>query len=222
MTWVRLDEQFAQHPKTLQAGPLGLAMQVAALCYCNLYLTDGYVPAATAATLLRFDNIDVLDENGQATRMSWQHVVGALVDAGLWITVPGGWEIHDFNQYQPTREQVLADREASRQRQQKLRKSRRDKHGSNTVTSGVSHGGVAGDVHQPRTSKEVRGRRSHANDDAPNAKQQLLNAATKYVTDWNGSSSDAFDEGLDELEQLVGARLTHSERSNLWDQTLNG
>src|SRR4029077_17162310 len=113
MTWVRLDEQTAQHPKLQAAGPLGLAMQVAALCYCNLYLTDGFGPRAAAATLLRFDNIDLLDDSGQATRMSWQYVADILVDAGVWERVNGGWAIHDFPDYQPTREQVLADREAA-------------------------------------------------------------------------------------------------------------
>ena len=37
---------------------------------------------------------------------------------------------------------------------------------------------------------------------------------------WNGGGSDAFDEGLDELEHLTGARLTATERYDLWDQTL--
>ena len=51
-------------------------MQTAALCYCNQYLTDGFVPRAVAAKLQRFDNIDVIDDpdddQSQATRMNWQ------------------------------------------------------------------------------------------------------------------------------------------------------
>src|SRR4029077_20639904 len=158
MPWVRLDDGFAQHPKAVAVGPLGVAMQVAALCYCNRYLTDGFVSSSAAATLQRFDNIDVLeddvDDDGVATRMSWRAVVDGLVDVGLWSEAPGGWVIHDFEQYQPTREQVLADRSAARQRQSKLRNSRRDKRVSHTG----SHGGSSEEVQGPRTrsnSKEL-------------------------------------------------------------------
>ena len=48
--------------------------------------------------------------------------------------------------------------------------------------------------------------------------EQLHAAATRYVADWTGTSSDAFEEGLDELEKLTGARLTAGDRYELWDQ----
>src|SRR6266540_5902380 len=54
MPWVRIDEEFARHPKVVAAGPLGMAMQVAALCYCNQYLTDGFIPRTVVAGLLDF------------------------------------------------------------------------------------------------------------------------------------------------------------------------
>ncbi len=55
MPWVRIDEKFARHPKVMRAGPLGIAMQVSALCYCNEHLTDGFVPRAVARTLLDWE-----------------------------------------------------------------------------------------------------------------------------------------------------------------------
>lgn len=98
MTWVRLDEHFARHPKVVAAGPVGMAMQVAALCYCNEYLTDGLVPHAIVPGLLTIDKPGAIVEK--------------LVEVGLWEKAEGGWRVHDFHDYQPTKVEVLALREA--------------------------------------------------------------------------------------------------------------
>jgi hypothetical protein len=81
VTWVKLDDQFCDHPKLSAAGPLGIAMQVAALCYCNRFLTDGFVPKFAARKLLDFDGL-----------------------------MSASWLIHDYLAYQPSREHVLKER----------------------------------------------------------------------------------------------------------------
>jgi len=53
------------------------------------------------------------------------------------------------------------------------------------------------------------------------SKKELLAAATRFVVDWKGGPSDAFDEALDELEHLTGARLSAGDRYRLWDQALH-
>jgi hypothetical protein len=35
MGWVKIDDMFARHPKAMRAGPLGIALHVAGLCYCS-------------------------------------------------------------------------------------------------------------------------------------------------------------------------------------------
>jgi hypothetical protein len=112
MTWVRIDEEFARHPKVVAVGPLGMAMQVAGLCYCNQYLTDGFIPRAAAATLLSFDGIDVTmwEVKGIVSggaEASWNLVASSLVDQQLWEEIPGGYLIHDYHDYQPTKAEVL-------------------------------------------------------------------------------------------------------------------
>lgn len=114
MPWVRLDEQFAQHPKLRDAGPLALAMQVAGLCYSNQYLTDGFIPRRVAPALLNLEGIamncwsnDLIGGGDDAT---WQLVVNDLVAADLWDETDGGWVIHDFHKYQPSKADVLAER----------------------------------------------------------------------------------------------------------------
>lgn len=113
MAWVRIDDKFAQHPKVLAAGPLGMALHIAALCHCNQYLTDGFVSKQTASNLLRFDSLALVD--GLAgTDVDWPAVVEMLVCSGLWEPVDGGWVIHDYLEYQPSRKQIQGVSEARR------------------------------------------------------------------------------------------------------------
>ncbi len=118
MTWVRLDEAFPRHPKVAAAGPLGIAMQVTALCYCNQYLTDGFIPRSVAKSLLDFEGLVFtlewrgLDDGG--CNVEWHHIAKDLVEAKLWEEVEGGYQIHDYHDYQPSRAAVMAEREQKR------------------------------------------------------------------------------------------------------------
>lgn len=126
MSWVKLDDHFPDHPKIAQAGPLGLAMQVAGLCYCNRYLTDGFIPKSAAKKLLDFEGIAVTwDHNefvGGVEEVEWHTVVAQLVGAGVWREVEGGWQIHDYTEYQPSRSKVVEDRKAAKRRMEQNRK----------------------------------------------------------------------------------------------------
>lgn len=116
MPWVKLDEQFPSHPKVAQAGPLAIAMQVAALCYCNQNMTDGFVPRGIARTLLDWEiarpdgtvyTIGVTNGmSGDNVTSPW--VIDLLVEAGIWEEAPGGYRIHDYLEYQPSKADVEA------------------------------------------------------------------------------------------------------------------
>lgn len=125
MAWVRIDEEFADHPKVMAAGPLGMAMQVAALCYANRYLTDGFIPHAAASKLLNLDGLGMRIWSGEISgggeNASWQLIIEDLVAAGMWVETEGGWRIHDYEDYQPSRADVEADRDAARERMRRVR-----------------------------------------------------------------------------------------------------
>jgi len=112
MTWIKLDDGFPEHRKALQAGDDGCWMFVAGLCYCGRNLTDGFIPDAQVARLTGLRN----------PMKSAQR----LVDAGLWDATDGGFHIHDYAEYQPTKEQVRNRRDATADRVRK--------HRSNSVT----------------------------------------------------------------------------------------
>ncbi|WP_185292755.1 hypothetical protein [Mycolicibacterium litorale] len=49
-----------------------------------------------------------------------------LVDVGLWHPVEGGWEFHDWDEYQETSEIVKKRRDDARERQRRLREQREE------------------------------------------------------------------------------------------------
>ena len=73
-----------------------------------------------------------------------ERVAHELVAAGLWRTLHDGWLFHDWDEYQPSRAQVLAEREAARKRQERARHKSRDR--SSGRFSVIDGGAVTGDV----------------------------------------------------------------------------
>jgi hypothetical protein len=113
MTWVKLDDGFADHPKTVGLSPAAVALHVWALCYCNRHTTDGLVPrGATNACAWVADTADAIAE---------------LVNAGLWTADGRGHRIHDYLDYQPSADKVRLQRTRKTERQARWRAN---KHGS--------------------------------------------------------------------------------------------
>src|SRR5262252_3130768 len=154
MAWVRLDDEFDEHPKIARLGPFGAWLQIQALCYCNRNLTDGFLPAATARGLVAklaawqddagriwTPSLTCGMQGLDADEFDW---IALLVQAGVWVVVPGGYQLHDFDKYQPTKAEVLAERERSRTRQAKRRHG-----GSHGVTPPESRRNSVGPVPVP-------------------------------------------------------------------------
>lgn len=102
MTWVKLSDEIWRHRKVRRLmddpdGPVGLCLWTLAQSWIGEELTDGLIPVRQPMRLLGTDP-------GPA--------VGALVRAGLWEPVTGGWQVHDYLDYNPSRAQVLALRKA--------------------------------------------------------------------------------------------------------------
>lgn len=145
MAWARLDDGFPEHPKVLAVGPFGLTVFVRALCYSARNLTDGFIPNAATASF----TVDFARTSRAAHAVDWP---SRLVAAGLWDEAPGGYRIHDYLAYNPSKEKVLAERKAAAERVKRWRADPRNAK-SNTVTSdernGVTNGGVTVEVTPP-------------------------------------------------------------------------
>jgi len=115
VSWIKIDDQFADHPKVIAAGPLAAWLYVCGLTYCGRYLTDGWIPDGQVRKLA-----DIDDAAAQVQR---------LVDVGLWERVDDGYIVHDYLEYNPTGEKVRAERAANARRQAEWRERNRQDNG---------------------------------------------------------------------------------------------
>ena len=133
MPWARLDDNFPDHVKVIEAGPLACWLHVCGICYSARQLTDGYIPRAYVFRLASVENP--------------LELVQRLVDVGLWHEVENGYQIHDYLEYNPSAAQVKAKREANAKRQASWRERHRKSNGqygrdvpeSNGVTNAVTN-----------------------------------------------------------------------------------
>lgn len=117
MSWVRIDDKAWSHPKLAGLSGNAVRLWLFGLCWCNQQESDGCVPSAMLRVL------------GGAPK-----VAAELVAAGLWEATDDGWRFHDYLNYQPSREQLAAQRNATRERVTKHRERER-----NAVTPTVSN-----------------------------------------------------------------------------------
>lgn len=113
MPWVRLDDSFPDHPKIAMLSPAAGWLHVCALCYCGRHLTDGLVPKGVEKRLTSTTN---------TTRL-----VNELIRARLWVDEGDAWRIHDYLDYQPSREKVEKERDSAAERQRRAREKAAEK-----------------------------------------------------------------------------------------------
>jgi len=99
MGWFKVDDQLAFHSKTVMAGNEAMGLWVRAGSWASAQLTGGFIA------------------KHMANAMANECAAIALVEAGLWSEVEGGYQFHDWNEFQP-------DAEEERQKREETRKAR--------------------------------------------------------------------------------------------------
>lgn len=89
MTWFKVDDSFHSHPKVLATEPAALGLWVVAGAWSSANLTGGFVPDRALPRLLP-DGASLAQE---------------LAAAGLWKRSKGGYQFHDWTDYNPTAEE---------------------------------------------------------------------------------------------------------------------
>ncbi|MBN9208166.1 MAG: hypothetical protein J0H96_05810 [Microbacterium ginsengisoli] len=110
MPWFKVDDALAFSMKAINAGNSALGLWVRAGSWSMQQLTDGFVPGSMVPAL-------------GGTEADAE----ALVTARLWHPADGGFRFHDWSDYQPTKEQVLAERAAATERKRVSREKSRQK-----------------------------------------------------------------------------------------------
>lgn len=101
MTYLLMDDGFDDHPKVGVLSDKAFRLHVSVMCRCCRYLTDGLVTRGLLASVRYGSNAAVIRE---------------LVEARLWEEDPEGYRVHDFLDRNPSAADVLAKREAARER----------------------------------------------------------------------------------------------------------
>lgn len=99
MSWVRLDDTFGHHPKVVSLSDRAFRVHVLALCYASQHETDGFIPAGVLPVIL-----------------GSKRTAAELEAAGLWEQTAGGWVIHDYLLYNPSRAELDDERKRRSER----------------------------------------------------------------------------------------------------------
>lgn len=129
MPWVKLDDQIMRNPKIRAVSRDAFAFHIAGLAYCATALSDGHIPDRDLPLVA-------------AEALAPEASAGELGAVGLWERREGGWEIHDYLDFQPSRADVLDERRKARERKAVQRARQKASHAvSPPGTDGVSHDG---------------------------------------------------------------------------------
>lgn len=118
MTWLKVDDQFPDHPK-VKAIPrkdrhAALGAWQEAACWATRHLTDGFLPKYMG------------EELGIPGR-----IANHLVRVGLWDEYEAGWQFHDWLEYQPSRASVEQRRADEADRKARWRASKQQQREGN-------------------------------------------------------------------------------------------
>jgi hypothetical protein len=134
MPWVRIDENAMDHPKIGGLSDGAFRLWVQGLAYCQKYLTNGYISDIALRGLRAF-----------SPKRKEQ-----LMIATLWDLSGAGIIVHDYLDWNESREHVTQVRKEARERMSRLRAGSRER------APNVRDGAVT-NVHNPHHTTPPRG-----------------------------------------------------------------
>jgi len=107
MTWCRIECKLRENPKAVEVGRIARLVYIDAILYSAEHLTDGKIRRHALRFVSDVKDYPLSDEEGFPFQCD-EDVARLLVDVGLWDEVEDGWVIHDYLDYQPSRQEVEA------------------------------------------------------------------------------------------------------------------
>lgn len=192
MTWFKVDDQLAFHPKVLEAGNTAMGLWVRAGSWCGAHLTQGELPRHMIGTF------------GAQHRHA-----EALVRAGLWTPTDVGYQFKDWEHYQPDKGQVEDRKASNRDRQKRYREGKRHAV-SNGVTDSVTNGVSNAPPSRPDPSVVPKGTTQTGSLRSPAAAKR----GTRLPDDWQ-PSNDLVDQMRQECPG-VDLHAEHRVYADYW------
>lgn len=165
MPWGRIDDDAWRHQRFTGVGPIAYGLFWAANSYSNERLLDGHLSAKHIVEVCGIRQIP-------------PEAAHELIEAGLWIGEGDGIWVHDYFDYNDSKEEILAKREKNAAKQaawiteQKAKAERAraaaDPHVNDVVTNPVSNV-VTNDPYPVSRYPGIPDTRSPGNPHAPNA-----------------------------------------------------
>ena len=106
----RLDTGWHAHPKILRLGPVAMALHAWSISYCDYVRSDGFIP-----------------EGAWPAKLSGG--VKELKGAGLYEPVEGGYGLHDYTDWNASREQIESMQAEARVRSANVRANKQRTNG---------------------------------------------------------------------------------------------
>lgn len=175
MAWARVESTHPFNSKILSLSDTAFRLHIAAICVATQEMTDGRLSSDQVETIL----MSVKRRRG--AKQAWQE----LIDKGLLDVDSNGVTVHDYLDYNDSRDKILRNKALSKDRQDRFRKK-----GSNAVTNAVGNalaGSVTTDVHSTplHSTRDGGGREADQASDSlpPQACGQCVEFGTRIG--WN-------------------------------------
>lgn len=202
MPWVKLDDRFPSHRKVALLSDRAFRLHVSAICWCAENLTDGRIGDRELPLVAHIRGIKAIAKQ--------------LEDAGVWDRIEDGWAIHDYLDYNPSREQVLLDRKKNAERQERWRQR---KNGKPTPPDGSSNGRSNGVTSSGASTKgeSKRGKTRHESDTNSTRSEAVPEEESQVSAIRNGVTNDAPTRPVPEplsMAEVGGSSNGSSELAN--------
>ncbi len=176
MAWVRIHDGALTHPKIVGLSDSAFRLWVWGLSYCQQHLTDGWIPPAALPAKSKPD---------------------ALVAARLWASAAqGGFDVHDYLDWNDSRETVQKKRDSLRARVTRYRRDDTPRARNASAPSGVVIGTTVSPIQR---SEGVQGKPKQA------GRIYLHRWQLESLIATLGPHSDDF--GLDDWLEVLNARI---------------
>jgi hypothetical protein len=110
--WANLDDQFPKHPKVLPLSDAAFRLHVSGVCHAAQYLTNGVLRAEAVPILVPRFKKSTLDE--LLRRGQWHDLGDGCGTETCPLGVPDSYVIHDYLEWNRSREHVEEERERKR------------------------------------------------------------------------------------------------------------
>jgi len=197
MTWLKVSDRFYSQPVLTALGLEVVGLHVVAMNYCADQLTDGHLTEADVEYMRNLYRLPTAAP-----------LIDKLLSAGRWQRTTTGYEIVGFLDDQPSRQKVMANREATRRRVAAFRNAV-------TADSDVTPLPPARTRAQTgrvttKTPKHGAGNQDHATQPAVQQPSTKATAASKKI-----SARDDDDKYSRAAARAAAARLAANARRDL-------